>query len=480
MDEMTMFAELRPTELPMTDADLASLRAELFGDGASSLRRPEAPGRLVELASHRSTRRHDRRRGRVAVAAAVVVAAGLAGVWLVADRDAAEDGRSAQPDDAVEPASPAASPYDLPRFAFSEPGWTMTHASESAFGGGRAVVFLSRQGFDGPWVELSVSSEGAGGELPERSVGSVTMQVSAFDDGFLAYWIEPGGRTLQAYGWRSAVPDTAAVLESATLVDGAVELGSLPMGMVRAEAAAAEALGRSTEYEFAHADGRTLSGRLSGGGARGLYGRIGGERRDTVAIGGESWSVTEFADGDDAQYRADVLRDFWTWEFDGSGFASQAAFVATVAGAQVVDLATWEASLPDNVVGPSAQLEAVAALLADVPVPAGFDAPELDDGSTNDRYQLIAHVSGAVTCAWLDLWFTGAETGDAAMQADAAAALATSREWPMLVEIADQGGWSDQVWLHADAVNGGEGVTTGAGPVPPTRDEANSALGCAI
>lgn len=50
----------------------------------------------------------------------------------------------------------------------------------------------------------------------------------------------------------------------------------------------------------------------------------------------------------------------------------------------------------------------------------------------------------------------------------------------MLVEVADQGGWSDQVWVHADAVNGGEGVMTGAGPVPPTRDEANSALGCSI
>jgi hypothetical protein len=66
------------------------------------------------------------------------------------------------------------------------------------------------------------------------------------------------------------------------------------------------------------------------------------------------------------------------------------------------------------------------------------------------------------------------------MQTEASAALATSRDWPMLLEIADQGGWSDELWLHADAVNGGEGVMTGNGPVPPTRDEANSALGCSI
>jgi hypothetical protein len=50
----------------------------------------------------------------------------------------------------------------------------------------------------------------------------------------------------------------------------------------------------------------------------------------------------------------------------------------------------------------------------------------------------------------------------------------------MLAEIADRGGLSDVLWQHADAVNGGEGVLTGAGPTAPTRDEANSALGCEI
>ena len=478
MDEMTMFAELRPTELPITEADLSSLRAELFGDGASTLRRPEAPGRLVELASHRSTRRRDRRRSRVAVAAAVVVAAGLGGVWLVADRDAAEEGRSVQPDATTGPPSP----YDLPRFAFTEPGWTMTHASESTFGGGRAVVFLSDGGFDGPWVEISVSSGGTGGELAERQVGTVMAQVSEFDGGFLAYWIEPGGRTLQAYGWQIDVVDVSELIESAALTDGAVELASLPDGAARAAAAAADAVGRYASHEFTHADGRTVSVHLNGGGARGLYSRIGGEQRDSVAIAGESWSVVRYDSGDGlpATYRADVLRGFWTWEFDGSGFASQEAYIDTIAGARVVDEAAWEAGLPEGILGGSEQGAAVDALLVGVPVPAGFDAAALVDGSTNDRYQLIAHVSGAVACAWLERWFTGSETGDAALQTDAAAALATSREWSMLVEVADQGGWSDQLWRHADAVNGGEGVTSGNGLVPPTRDEANSALGCSI
>ena len=99
--------------------------------------------------------------------------------------------------------------------------------------------------------------------------------------------------------------------------------------------------------------------------------------------------------------------------------------------------------------------------------------------ATNDRYQLIAQVSGAVACAWLDRWFTGRETGDQALQEEAAAALATSHGWPMLTEIADQGGWADEVWIHADAANGGT-IITGRGPTEPTRELANSALGCHI
>ena len=133
-----------------------------------------------------------------------------------------------------------------------------------------------------------------------------------------------------------------------------------------------------------------------------------------------------------------------------------------------------------GVVSDSEQAEAIAELLNGVPVPDGFDVAALESGTTDDRYQFIAQVSGAVACAWLDQWFTGQETQDPDLQSAAAAALATSHTWPMLTEIADQGGWSDELWLHADAVNGGAGVMTGNGPSAPTRSEANSALGCHI
>jgi hypothetical protein len=485
MDEMTMFAELRPTESSLTEADLADLRAELFPT-ATPLVRPDGHGQLIDLAGRRITGQRDRRRALAAVAAAVIAVVGLGGVWLAADRNADTETAvpSAQASDsspAVEPAPALSDPYALPRFAFADAGWTMTDASEASYGAGRTVVFLSDHGFDGPWVDITVSPVYAAGSLPEVDFGAISAQVSEFDNGSLVYWTEPGGRLLEAYGWHVDSATVANLFESTTLVDGVVTVENLPDGATLADRNVADAVGRHGSYRFAHTDGRTLEVNLSGGGDRALYRRVGDEDRTTLSVGGEEWSLLDYGgDGVIGRYRADVLRDFWTWEFDGESFASQDAFVETIAGIQTVDEATWEANLSDSIVSKSDQADTITALLNGVPLPEGFDIATLSDGTTNDRYQFIAHVSGAVACAWLDQWFTGVETAATDLQAAAAAALATAHDWPMLAEIADRGGWSDVLWQHADAVNGGEGVLTGAGPTAPTRDEANSALGCEI
>lgn len=235
------------------------------------------------------------------------------------------------------------------------------------------------------------------------------------------------------------------------------------------------------QYRFVHADGRALDVSTIPGGEDGFAARLGDEER--VVVG--QWHVLDYAatqeeGGDVGRYRADSLRGEWTYEFDGAPFDSLDAFMATVAGAHAIDETQWQESLPDGFVSGSDQAATVAQLLQDVPLPDGFDTASLNDGTTNSRYQFITHVSGAVTCAWLDQWFTGQETGDLTIQQDAAAALATSHDWAMLTEIANQGGWSNVVWQHADAINGGEGVITGAGPQPPSREEANAALSCEI
>jgi hypothetical protein len=63
------------------------------------------------------------------------------------------------------------------------------------------------------------------------------------------------------------------------------------------------------------------------------------------------------------------------------------------------------------------------------------------------------------TCGWRNIWFD-----------------ATS--WQMLLEIDAQGGWSQSMWEMADAINGGPGIVTGAGLMPPDRESSESGLGC--
>ena len=114
-----------------------------------------------------------------------------------------------------------------------------------------------------------------------------------------------------------------------------------------------------------------------------------------------------------------------------------------------------------------------------MPIPTNVDVDALRNADTSEsRYQLIAAVSGVIVCGWLDLRFDAETAGDQAAMDEAATALASSRQWPGLLEIAHQGGWSDEVWQWADAVNGGQGVARGAGPQPPSRDGARSALAC--
>lgn len=195
-----------------------------------------------------------------------------------------------------------------------------------------------------------------------------------------------------------------------------------------------------------------------------------------MLLGDEEILVADLGDG---RYRANTIRGFWAWEFDGSGFASAAEFLAFVGEVRVVDEQTWQSALPSSVVGSGSRAADVNALLADVPIPPNVDMDALrTSDSSESRYPFIVAVSGSLVCGWLDVWFDAEAAGDQVRMGDAATALASSRNWTMLLEIAAQGGWSDVVWQWADAVNGGPGIASGAGPQPPTRDGARSALGC--
>jgi hypothetical protein len=133
-------------------------------------------------------------------------------------------------------------------------------------------------------------------------------------------------------------------------------------------------------------------------------------------------------------------------------------FLALLDTIEAVDVDTWLAALPPSVVQPVDRVATVDEMLEGIPVPPGLNLDSLTQGETaRDRYQLGALVTGAVTCAWLERRMSGLQAGDSAKAKEAEDALATAPSWPILLEMRDQGGWSQEVWDWADDGRGSSG-----------------------
>lgn len=503
MDELTMFTELRPGDT-LSSADLDQLRAELFGSaGAAPIadrEQPASDGVVLPFLTVRDSHARAGRRGTsriMFVAAAVVGIVGLGGVLVATDRPGGTDPTSAPPSQSAStlPTASAAGAYDVPLVGFAEAGWTVTRAADDSNPVRRRVVWLSDAGFDGPWIEITVQSSGTVTTIPSGEgtvdINGVAAQRTDIENGVILRWTDPAGTALQAFGWQVDIDPLAVLARQVTVSDTGVTIASLPDGAVLADAAASDALGQYAEYHFTHRDGREVQISFTPGAARGLYQRqgptteFGRDGRVDVMIGDEPATVIDYAavepgriadtsDGLDAEspggeYRVDVQRGFWTWEFNTSGFESQQQVLDLVAGATAIDAAAWAASLGDNIVVADGRAAAARQLLEGVRLPPGFNIDALADPGTDDRYQFIAEVSGAVACGWFDEWFAAQVANDTDRRDSAAAALATSHEWAMLDEIADRGGWSEALWRYVDNL----GMTDGT-----TQQDVNDGLGC--
>jgi hypothetical protein len=132
-------------------------------------------------------------------------------------------------------------------------------------------------------------------------------------------------------------------------------------------------------------------------------------------------------------------------------FANLVEFEAVVRTLHRVSVFTLLAALPPSVVTSTGRKATVAKMLADIPQPKGFSSSKLTDSSLLlDRYQLGAKVTSAVSCSWLGQWLHG----NHAERLRASAAMATSRHWAILREMAPEGGWSQAIWEAADNMNG--------------------------
>jgi len=97
--------------------------------------------------------------------------------------------------------------------------------------------------------------------------------------------------------------------------------------------------------------------------------------------------------------------------------------------------------LPAYIVTPEEAPAVFTEMTADVPLPAGFDPAGVEPDGYQDRYDAGGTVINAVACAWITQYGEGRSSGDQAAVDEATEAMQSSREWPILIEMQQQGGW---------------------------------------
>ncbi len=133
---------------------------------------------------------------------------------------------------------------------------------------------------------------------------------------------------------------------------------------------------------------------------------------------------------------------------------SDAGFRRLIGKLRTVDTDTWLDAMPDTIVKQSDAPRVIDEMLADVPVPNGFDRTPFLKILVLDRYHFAAKVTGSIACTWLDQWAAAKQTGDTVKLEQARAALTGSRNWKILQELDRQGGWAGAVWAADEAVTG--------------------------
>jgi hypothetical protein len=124
------------------------------------------------------------------------------------------------------------------------------------------------------------------------------------------------------------------------------------------------------------------------------------------------------------------------------GLLGKDEFEAVLRSLRSVGVDTWLAAMPPEVVQPTTRSKAIARMLAELPVPPGFDPEALQsDTVLTDRFMLGKAVAGAVACDWLQRWKSATRTGDDAAAQQAVTALGSARRWPVLVQMVRERGY---------------------------------------
>lgn len=200
------------------------------------------------------------------------------------------------------------------------------------------------------------------------------------------------------------------------------------------------------------------------------------ERVGTVSVLGHEATVFRYRRSQD--FTALWLQDGHSLEMRGVTPGGAQGFRDLLGRLRAVDVDTWLGAMPPSSVRPSARAAAVDAMLEGIPVPPGLDVGALRSADlVVDGYQLGAHVSGTVACAWIGRWVDARAAGDTAAARAATAAMATSHRWPVLRGMQAEGDYPAVLWELADAMATDADVPAGK-PGIGVADSYREALGC--
>ncbi len=118
-----------------------------------------------------------------------------------------------------------------------------------------------------------------------------------------------------------------------------------------------------------------------------------------------------------------------------------AAFKERLGWLHKVDSQTWLDAMPAKVIKAANHEAAVREMLKGLPLPSDFKPSLIPDaGLTTNRDQVAGAVTNTVSCLWFLQWGEARRTGDRAKKLEAERAMASARHWPILRQMAKEGG----------------------------------------
>jgi len=157
--------------------------------------------------------------------------------------------------------------------------------------------------------------------------------------------------------------------------------------------------------------------------------------------------------------------------------SSMSMFRSELRALTAVDTTTWLKAMPPSVVNSANSSHVVHDMLRGIPLPKGFNASRIRGSRlVQNRYDLGAAVTGTIACMWFADWNRARHAGDQAAVKHAIAAMSTAPHWPVLRQMASQGGWSQVLIQYAQAMR--QGKILGGRWLALTPAVIRSGLGC--